>query len=278
MKRFRQYAGTSHFSNLEPLLRTRADNRVVSSQGTLMRPISFLLLLALFVGQALAQSSLEQIWRTVTKSKGTTTVAVLSNDKIVSGLKEALKVSTGKAVTSTGKPDGFLKNEAIKILLPEKLRTAGRGMRLIGMGSQLDELEVGMNRAAEQATPLAKEIFLNALYKMTFDDARGILTGGDHAATDYFRRQSSQQLSTAFQPIVHRTMEQVGVIKQYNQLTQNSVAGPLLRAQGLDMDEYVLGKTLDGLLYVLAQEETNIRRDPAARTTALLREVFGARR
>ena len=243
-----------------------------------MRPISFLCLLALCVGQALAQSSLEQIWRTVTKSQGTTTVAALSNDKIISGLKDALKVSTGKAVTSTGKPDGFLKNEAIKILLPDKLRTAGRGMRLLGMGAQLDELEVGMNRAAEQATPLAKEIFLNALYKMTFDDARGILTGGDHAATEYFRRQSSQQLSTAFQPIVHRTMEQVGVIKQYNQLRQNSVAGPLLRAQGLDMDDYVLGKTLDGLFYVLAQEETNIRRDPAARTTALLREVFGARR
>jgi hypothetical protein len=239
--------------------------------------MSVLVLLALLVDQALAQSSLEQIWRTVTKSKGSATVSLLSNDKIISGLKEALKVSTGKAVASTGKPDGFLSNEAIKILLPEKLRTTGRGMRLIGMGSQLDELEVGMNRAAEQATPLAKEIFLNALYKMTFDDARGILTGGDHAATDYFRRQSSEELSTAFKPIVHRTMEQVGVIKEYNQLSQNSFAGPLLKAQGLDMDEYVLGKTLDGLFYVLAQEEKNIRRDPAARTTALLREVFGAR-
>ena len=145
------------------------------------------------------------------------------------------------------------------------------------MGPQLDQLEVGMNRAAEQATPLAKEIFLNALYKMSFDDARGILSGGDHAATDYFRRQSSAELSTAFKPIVHRTMEQVGVIRQYNQLSQNSVAGPLLKAQGLDMDEYVLGKTLDGLFYVLAQEEKNIRKDPAARTTDLLREVFGAR-
>src|SRR5215831_2141339 len=249
----------------------------VLTRGAFMWRISFVFLLALLLDHALAQSPLEQIWRTVTKSKGNTTVAGLSNDKIISGLKEALKVSTGKAVASTGKPDGFLKNEAIKILLPEKLRTAGRGMRLIGMGPQLDELEVGMNRAAEQATPLAKEIFLNALYKMTFDDARGILGGGDHAATDYFRRQSSQDLSTAFKPIVHRTMEQVGVIKDYNQLTQNSVAGPFLKAQGLDMDEYVLGKTLDGLFYVLAQEEKNIRKDPAARTTDLLREVFGAR-
>ena len=242
-----------------------------------MRRISVILLVTLLESTSLGQSGLEQIWRSVTKSKGNATVAALSNDKIVSGLKEALKVSTGKAVASTGKPDGFLKNEAIKILLPEKLRTAGRGMRLIGMGPQLDELEIGMNRAAEQATPLAKQIFLNALFKMTFDDARGILTGGDNAATDYFRRQSSAELKTAFKPIVHGTMEQVGVIKQYNQLTQHSVAGPLLKAQGVDMDEYVVGKTLEGLFYMLAQEERKIRKDPAARTTALLREVFGAR-
>lgn len=242
-----------------------------------MRPISVMLLVAFLGGRALAQSPLEQIWRTVTQSKRNTTVAALSNDKIISGLKDALKVSTGKAVASTGKPDGFLKNEAIKIPLPEKLRNASRGMRFIGMGPQLDELEIGMNRAAEQATPLAKQIFLNALFKMTFDDARGILTSGDDAATQYFRRQSSDDLKGAFKPIVHRTMEQVGVIKQYNQLTRNSVAGPLLKAQGLEMDDYVLGKTLDGLFYMLAQEEGKIRKDPAARTTAILREVFGAR-
>ncbi|HKR85402.1 MAG TPA: DUF4197 domain-containing protein [Terriglobales bacterium] len=242
-----------------------------------MRRILVILLAAFLGDRALAQSPLEQIWRTVTKSKGNTTVAALSNDKIISGLKEALKVSTGNAVASTGKPDGFLKNEAIRILLPEKLRTASRGMRMIGMGPKLDELEVGMNRAAEQATPLAKQIFLNALYKMSFADARGILTGADNAATEYFRRQSSDELKTAFKPIVHHTMEQVGVIKQYNQLAQNSIAGPLLKAQGPDMDDYVLGKTLDGLFYVLAQEEQKIRKDPAARTTALLREVFGAR-
>jgi len=242
-----------------------------------MRRIAVIVLVAFLGGRALAQSPFEQIWRTVTQSKRNTTVAALSNDKIISGLREALIVSTGKAVASTGKPDGFLKNEAIKILLPEKLRTASRGMRLIGMGPQLDELEIGMNRAAEQATPLAKQIFLNALYKMTFDDARGVLTGGDDAATQYFQRQSSAELKGAFKPIVHCTMEQVGVIKQYNQLTRNSVAGPLLKAHGLELDDYVLGKTLDGLFYILAQEERKIRKDPGTRTTAILREVFGAR-
>ena len=240
--------------------------------------VSTALLFALLTSSAVAQSPLDQIWRTITKSKGNTSIASLSNDKITAGLKEALKVSTGKAVASTGRPDGFLKNEAIKILLPEKLRTASRGLRLVGMGPQLDQLEVGMNRAAEQATPLAKQIFLDALYKMSINDARGILTGGDNAATEYFRRTSSDQLKIAFQPIVHDSLLKVGVLKQYDQLTQNSLAGPLLKSKGLNMDDYVLGKTLDGLFYVLGQQEKEIRSNPAARTTALLQEVFGARK
>lgn len=240
--------------------------------------VSTALLFALLTSSAVAQSPLDQIWRTITKSKGNTSIASLSNDKITAGLKEALKVSTGKAVASTGRPDGFLKNEAIKILLPEKLRTASRGLRLVGMGPQLDQLEVGMNRAAEQATPLAKQIFLDALYKMSINDARGILTGGDNAATEYFRRTSSDQLRTAFQPIVHESLLKVGVLKQYDQLTQNSLAGPLLKSKGLNMDDYVMGKTLDGLFYVLGQQEKEIRSNPAARTTALLQEVFGARK
>jgi Zn-dependent protease with chaperone function len=204
-----------------------------------------------------------------------TTSAGLSSNKITAGLKEALTVSTGKAVASTGRTDGFLNNEAIKILLPEKLRTAGKGMRLIGMGAQLDELEVGMNRAAEQATPLAKQIFINAVKKMSFADARKILFGNETAATEYFKTQSSGELTTAFQPIVHKAMENVGVIKQYNQLMQNSVAAPLLGDQNFNLDNYVVGKTLDGLFYMLGEEEKNIRKNPAAQATALLREVFG---
>ena len=237
--------------------------------------IAFTQILLVFVlaTGAVAQSPLDQVWQTITKSRNSP--ANLSNDKIAAGLKEALKVSTGKAVASTGRPDGFLKNEAIKILLPEKMRTAAKGMRLLGMGPQLDQLEVGMNRAAEQATPLAKQIFLNAVYKMSIDDARGILTGGDNAATDYFRRQSSADLTTAFKPIVHDAMQRVGVIQQYNQVMKNPVASQLLKSQGFNFDDYVVGKTLDGLFYTLGQEEKQIRRDPAARTTQLLRDVFG---
>lgn len=218
-----------------------------------------------------AQSTLEQIWNRATRQPSSN----LSNDKITAGLKEALRVSTTKAVALTGRPDGFLKNEAIKILLPEKMRTAANGLRLVGMGPQLDELEVGMNRAAEQASPQAKQIFLNALASMSIGDAKQILTGGDTAATDYFRNKSTDDLMTAFTPIVRRSMQNVGVVRQYNQLIQNSVAAPLLRNQNLDLNKYVVGKTLDGLFYMLGQEEKQIRTNPAAQTTSLLKEVFG---
>jgi len=198
----------------------------------------------------------------------------LTDDKIVTGLKQALSISTRNAVTSTGRPDGFLKNTAIKILVPEKLQRASKTMRMIGMGRQVDAFETGMNRAAEQAAPAAKQIFLDALTKMTFQDARQILNGGDTAATEYFKRASTQELAAAFAPIVHRSMENVGVIRQYNQLTRNPIVA---RAAGEDfnLDDYVVGKTMDGLFFVMGQEEQKIRKDPMAQTTAILREVFG---
>jgi hypothetical protein len=200
----------------------------------------------------------------------------LSDGKISAGLKQALQVSTSKAVASAGQPNGFLKNDAIKIVLPDKLNTLGKGMRLLGMGAKVDELEVGMNRAAEKATPKAKAIFLSALEKMSFEDARKILTGGDTAATEYFKGSSSGDLTTAFSPIVHESMENVGVIKQYNGMLQSAPGGSALAGR-FDLDKYVVGKTLDGLFYILGQEERKIRKNPAAQTTTLLKEVFGHR-
>jgi len=151
-----------------------------------------LLTLGLAASACLGQSPLDELKKKAEAALGQPKSGAdgLSDDKVTLGLKEALRISTGKAVASTGRPDGFLKNEAIKILLPTKLQTAGRTMRLLGMGARVDELEVGMNRAAEQATPQAKQIFLSALTRMTFTDARGILTGGDTAATDYFKRRA----------------------------------------------------------------------------------------
>jgi hypothetical protein len=199
----------------------------------------------------------------------------LSDSKITAGLKQALQISTSRAVANAGRPDGFWKNQAVKILLPEKLRTVGRGMRLLGMGSQVDDLELGMNRAAEQASPQAKAIFLSSLEKMSFADARRILTGGNTAATEYFKSASSTELST-FSPIVHQAMQRVGVVKKYNTMLNSAPEGPALAGR-FDLDKYVVGKTLDGLFYMLGQEETAIRKNPAAQTTALLKEVFAHR-
>ena len=238
-----------------------------------MRAFVLSLLLALCCS-TYSSAQLDDILKKAGETLGNHGTSGLSNDKIVAGLKQALQVSTGKAVALTGKPDGFLKNEAIKILLPPKLETVGKGMRMLGMGAKVDELEVGMNRAAEQATPKAKQIFLDALQKMTFDDARHILSGSDTAATEYFKRTSSADLTTAFSPIVHHSMENVGVVQQYDQLINSAPGGSVLAGQ-FDLNKYIVGKTLDGLFYELGQEEKQIRKNPAAQTTALLKEVFG---
>ncbi len=221
-----------------------------------------------------AQAQLDEVLKKADEALNRRDTSGLSEEKIVAGLKQALQISTGKAVALTGKPDGFLKNEAIKIVLPPKLETVGKGLRMLGMGARVDELETGMNHAAEQATPQAKQIFLAALKKMTFDDARRILTGNDTAATDYFKRTSSAALTTAFSPVVHNSMEHVGVVQQYDRVLKSAPGGSSLAGE-FDLDKYVVGKTLDGLFYMLGQEEKKIRQNPAAQTTALLKEVFG---
>jgi len=236
------------------------------------------LLLALHTAMAAqqqSQSPLDELKHRIEQAASGNKTSQLSDDKIIAGLKEALRVGTGNAVALTGKPDGFLKNTAIKILLPEKLRTAGKTLRMVGMGSQVDALEVGMNRAAEQATPKAKQIFLNSLARMTFNDARQILTGGDTAATDYFKRSSSGELTTAFAPIVHQAMQNVGVVRQYNQLMKNPMLTAVANDKSFNLDDYVVGKTMDGLFYMVGEEEKKIRKDPAAQVTPILKEVFG---
>jgi hypothetical protein len=145
---------------------------------------------------------------------------------------------------------------------------------MFGMGSRVDELETGMNRAAEQATPQAKQIFLSALKRMSFDDARKILSGNDTAATDYFKHTATPDLTTAFSPVVHDSMEKVGVIQQYDRVMQQSPAGGMFAGQ-FDLNKYVVEKTLNGLFYELGEEEKKIRKNPAAQTTQLLKEVFG---
>ena len=201
-----------------------------------------------------------------------------SNGTVASGLKEALEVGTKNTVTQTGVTDGFFRNEAIKILLPEKLHPIEKGLRLVGQGQKVDDFVLSMNRAAEKAAPAASSIFQDAITKMTFEDARKILSGGDTAATAYFKEKTSDQLRTAFRPPVKAAMDETGVVQQYKAMTAQLPSLPFTHGpQSFDLDEYVVTKTLDGLFYVLGQEEKKIRTNPAAQVTPLLRQVFGSR-
>jgi hypothetical protein len=199
----------------------------------------------------------------------------LSNDKIVAGLKEALKVGTQNAVNLTGKVDGFFANQAIKILMPEKLQTLEKGLRAVGYGAKVDEFVLSMNRAAERAAPAAREIFWGAITDMSIDDARGILSGGDTAATEYFKGKTTDKLTAAFKPVVDRTMSEVGVTRQYKELLGRAQSIPFLKLQDYDIDTYVVDKGLAGLFHVVGEEEKKIRTNPTARVTSLLKDVFG---
>lgn len=199
----------------------------------------------------------------------------LSDVKIGEGLKEALKVGTENTVNLTGKTDGYFLNQAIKILMPEKLRTLEKGLRAVGYGPQVDEFVLSMNRAAEKAAPFAKQIFWDAIGEMTFEDVRKIYSGHETAATEYFRGKTSDKLTVIFKPIVDRAMNEVGVTRQYKELVGRYESIPFVKKETFDIDQYVVTKALDGLFHVLGEEEKKIRTNPAARTTDLLKEVFG---
>jgi hypothetical protein len=199
----------------------------------------------------------------------------LSEAKIGSGLKEALKIGTGNAVNLTGRLDGYFMNQAIKILMPEKLQTMEKALRAVGYGPKVDEFILSMNRAAERAAPGAKKIFWDAIGEMTFDDARKILAGSNTAATEYFKGKTTDKLTAAFKPIVNQATNEVGVTRQYKELVGKFQTVPFMKSESFDLDQYVVTKGLDGLFYMVGEEEKKIRTDPAARVTDLLKEVFG---
>ena len=207
---------------------------------------------------------------------GTGRDGALDEKTVAAGIKEALRVGAEQTVESTSRRGGFLENRLIRIAIPEQLRRATDIMRDFGMGSMVDELETGMNRAAELAAGEAKQVLWNAVTGMTVQDAFGILRSGDNAATEYFRRKTGPELRRRFHPIVEDKIESIGLSRVYGRFAD---AYNLLNIEGnpelVDLDEYVTGQTLDGLFTVLENEEKKIREDPLARTTDLLRRVFG---
>ena len=191
------------------------------------------------------------------------------------GIKEALAVGTERAVNSLSRENGYFGNAAVKVLMPSSLQKATEVARKVGYQKQVDEFILSMNRAAEAAAPLAAKIFGDAIREMSLDDVRGILTGGETAATDFFRRKTHTKLFDAFKPVVSKKVNEVGATRAYKDLMASLSSVPMVGKQSLDLDHYVTDKSLDGLFYMVGQEEKNIRTNPAARTTDLLKTVFG---
>ena len=200
----------------------------------------------------------------------------LSATDTSSGLKEALTRGADIAVSQLGKKNGFLGDKRVKIPLPKSAQTAEKMMRTFGMKKQADELIETMNRAAEMAVVEAKPILTNAVKSMSFDDARGILTGGDDAATQYFKRTTSKDIAAKFLPIVKQATAKVDLAGQYNQYAGKAAKLGLLDKKDADLDSYVTHKAMDGLFLMIAEQEKAIRKDPVGTGSSLLKKVFGS--
>lgn len=192
-----------------------------------------------------------------------------------SGLKEALSVGTENAVKSVSQVNGYFGNQAIKILMPEKIQKVADVLKKVGYQKEVDEFILSMNRAAEKAAPKAASIFGSSIKEMTIDDARKILSGGDTAATEYFKAKTHNKIYDAFKPVVASSMDEVGTTRAYKTMMGKYESLPFMGKESVDLDHYVTNKAMDGLYYMVGQEEKKIRTDPAARVTDLLKTVFG---
>jgi hypothetical protein len=203
--------------------------------------------------------------------------AQLNQNQIGLGLRDALKVASQRVVGRVGRMDGFNGDPNIRIPLPGPLERIEGALKSIGAGGLLDDLHLKMNRAAEQAAPKALNIFVDATTKITFDDARAILTGPQDAATQYFRRTTSDSLTKSFRPIVDTTLSSVGAVMALNSIQGRASGIPFIGQSvgDFNLTDFTVGKALDGLFHYLAVEEAAIRTNPIARTTNLLKQVFG---
>jgi hypothetical protein len=214
------------------------------------------------------------LWLTVSAAHALS-LDTLTNKDAAAGLKEALTQGAGKAVSTLGKTDGFLGNPQVKIPLPESLHKAEGLLRSLGMGKYADELETSMNRAAEAAVPEAKTLLVNAIRQMSVQDAKAILTGGDDAATQYFRRTTASPLGEKFKPIVVKAMAKVKLAEKYDEFAGKGAKLGLLKEEDAHLENYVTRKTLDGLYLMIAAEEKSIRQDPVGAAGSLAQKVFG---
>lgn len=212
----------------------------------------------------------------VTTHANALSLADLSNTEASGGLKEALIQGAGKAVSQLSAADGFFGNKEVKIPLPDSLKKAEKTMRMLGMGKQADELVLKMNRAAEAAVPEAKVLLVDAVKKMSVADAKAILSGGDDAATQYFKKTTSAPMAQKFLPIVKKATENVQLAQQYNKFAEIGSKYGVVKKEQANLEQYVTQKALDGVYLMMAKEEAAIRKDPVGQASKLLKKVFGA--
>ncbi len=209
------------------------------------------------------------------KTLGSSSRGSPDESTIISGLKEALSIGTDNAVKNVSQVDGYFGNQIIKILMPEKIQKVADILKKIGYQKQVDDFVLSMNRAAEKAAPQAASIFVGAIKEMTFEDARKILNGGDTAATEFFKSKTHDKIYSSFKPIISSSMDEVGVTHSYKEMMGKYESLPFMSSESVDLDHYVTMKAMDGLFYMVGQEEKKIRTNPAARVTDLLKTVFG---
>ena len=200
----------------------------------------------------------------------------LTNAEASQGLKAALEKGALAAVGLLGKTDGFLGNDKVRIPLPGFLEDAAKLLRTLGQGKRIDELVTSMNRAAETAVPLAKDLLVGAVKSMNVTDAKNILSGGDTAVTGFFVEKTRAPLSEKFLPVVTQATEKVGLAEKYNQLAGKAAGMGLMKKEDANIQQYVTGKSLDGLYFMIGEEEKKIRQDPVGAGSAILKKVFGA--
>mgnify|MGYP002738678068 CR=1 FL=1 len=251
---------------------------------TLFRSVVVLALALAIVPGAASAQKWKDLLNKVTQKSSTSSTSLPASD-VAAGLKEELANGTTHDINTLGRQGGFSNNALVRIPLPGALDKIGKLARQMGQGDKVDAFQLSLNRAAEKAVPQVADIFGDAIRKMTLKDAQGILTGGDHAATDYFRRVAGDALARRIEPIVSKATDSVGVTSKYKALTSEAggsgLGGMLSKLGGhadsssLDLDKYVTDKTIDGLFTEIGQQEKAIRTNPAARTTELLKKVFG---
>ncbi|HKZ39076.1 MAG TPA: DUF4197 domain-containing protein [Chryseolinea sp.] len=235
-----------------------------------MKKIIFFLILIGSAEGAFSQINLNKLKKVIGGSES------LSSDEVAQGLKEALTKGVSKGSDLVSQVDGYFKNPEIKIPFPPEVKQVESRLRQIGLGDEVDRFVLTLNRGAEDAAKEAKPIFIEAVRGMTIQDAWAILKGEQDAATQYLKSSTSSLLKEKFKPIIQNSLSKVNATKYYSDLVNSYNKIPLVQKVNPDLDEYATDKAIEGLFIMIAKEEKNIRANPMARTTELLKKVFGA--